>query len=605
MEIMKPIASTSIPTGDEWMYEVKYDGFRCILSWEQDRITLTSKNRKDLTPLFPEIVDYCMSKQELVASFLPLILDGELTVLNNSYQANFSWIQKRGRLKDKEPIHQAAQLRPATLLVFDLLQLEGTDISTEAFLRRKAQLQEFFMKGNFDTDISPLNRISYVPCQQDSAALWERIFTYKGEGLIAKRKTSVYEAGKSHTSWFKVKNWRSIECVLTHYDPKNDYFTANVRSGEEWSEVGKCKHGLNPEAKSTLTQLFTSKGKRDNNGYLLPPAICAEIHTLDLLKQEIREPEFSKLLVTASATDCTMEKLKLDMAMLPEELDLTNTAKFLWPEAGLTKGNLLVYLREISAYMLPFLKDHTLTLIRCPDGVTAESFFQKHLPGYAPSYVDSVPNEEERLIICNKLEALLWFGNHGALEYHIPFQRSGNASPSEIVFDLDPPDREHFSLAVRAAKLLKQILDDLGLIGFVKTSGNKGLQVHIPIPENSMTYEETAIFTQAVAWTLEQQYPNHFTTERMKKNRHGRLYIDYVQHGRDKTIIAPYSPRKTSEGTVALPLYWEELQDDLSPVQFTIENAVERVKLLGCPFVGYFVVKEQQNLNKVKQLIGK
>ncbi|MEW9676344.1 DNA ligase D [Lentibacillus sp. L22] len=603
MEIMKPIASTTIPTGAEWVYEVKYDGFRCLLSWEKDQATLTSKNNKDLTSLFPEIVNFCNVHQKRVEHLLPVQLDGELTVLNHTYQANFSWMHTRGRIKTASTIHQAARKRPATLLAFDMLQVNGIDLMTKSFQQRKEQLKDFFIAGGWDFDISPLNRISYVPCLQDATELWNRIFTYKAEGIIAKRKNSDYTGGKNHRDWLKVKNWRTIQCVLTHYDPKNDYFTAVVWNGHDWQEVGKCKHGLGQEPKATLKQLFATKGEKVETGYLLPPAICAEIHTLDLLEQEIREPEFAKLLVNTLATDCTAEKLALDIAMLPEELDLTKPDKLLWPNANFTKGDLLVYLREISPYMLPFLQDHVLTLIRCPDGVDGESFFQKHLPDYAPSYIDSIMAENERLMICNNLKTLVWFGNHGALEYHIPFQRSKSATPSEIVFDLDPPDRERFSLAVFAAQLLKQIVDDLEIVPFVKTSGNKGLQVHIPIPENSMTYDETAIFTQAIARTLEQEYPQYFTTERMKKNRHERLYLDYMQHGRDKTIIAPYSPRKITEGTVATPLFWEELKEDLSPVEFTIANAVDRVKSLGDPFTGYFIVKERQNLDPVKQLI--
>ncbi|MGY0694717.1 DNA ligase D [Virgibacillus sp. FSP13] len=605
MILMKPIASTNIPREDDWLFETKYDGFRCVLHWETDRITLTSKNEKDLTANFPEIVDYCLAHQASINAFLPLKLDGELVVLNNPYQANFSWIQKRGRLKDKTSINNTAKTRAATFLAFDILQKEGSDLKQESFQQRKSTLWNLFADGNLNADISLRNRLCYVPYYENPHELWNIIFTHKGEGIIAKRKNSVYGNGKQHNDWFKVKNWRSIQCFLTFFDTKNDYFTANVYDGPDIIEIGKCKHGIDSESLGTLKQLFSTRGKRLEGGFALPPAICARIHTLDLLKNELREPEFAELLVHTPAPECTIDKLRLDMAMLPVELELTNTDKVFWPKGNLTKGDLLVYLREISPYMLPFLRDHALTLIRCPDGVTGESFFQKHLPDYAPSYVDSLEREEETFIICNTLEALTWFGNHGAMEYHIPFQKAANSNPSEIVFDLDPPDRERFSLAIRAAKLVKQILDDLTLTSFVKTSGNKGLQVHIPIPENSLTYDETAIFTQAIAWTIENAYPNYFTTERMKKNRHERMYIDYVQHGKDKTIIAPYSTRKTAEATVATPLFWEELQEGLTPLQFTIENVVERVQTLGCPFADYFAVKEKQDLEKMKALVEK
>ena len=324
---------------------------------------------------------------------------------------------------------------------------------------------------------------------------------------------------------------------------------------------------------------------------------------MDLYEDELREPEFAAVIPGMKPEECTLEKLRLDLAMLPPAVELTNTEKLLWKKANFTKGDSLEYIREISPYMLPFLKNRLLTVIRAPDGVDKEQFFQKHLPGYAPDYVTAIKMDDEIFCSCDNLESLVWFANHGAVEYHVPFQRAGSVMPLEIVFDLDPPDRDHFHLAVHAAKLVKVMLDELSLTSFVKTSGNKGLQIHIPIREGSMTYEETAIFTQAIAFTIEKTYPDLFTTERMKAKRRGRLYIDYVQHGKDKTIIAPYSPRKTEEGTVATPLYWEEVSETLDPLQFTIKNVGQRVKTIGCPFRGYFSAGEKQQMKKMLQLV--
>src|SRR5699024_1719038 len=252
------------------------------------------------------------------------------------------------------------------------------------------------------------------------------------------------------------------------------------------SEVGKCKHGLTQETAGTLKKLFFSKGEKQGETYTLPPAICAAIRTLDFYKNELREPDCSKLLPETSPQEFTIQKLRIDMAMRPKEIELTNTDKFICPSSHLTKGDLLVYLREIAPYMLPFLKARAMTIIRSPDGVTKEHFFQKHLPSHAPSFIEGVPIDDEQFIVCNHLDALIWFANHGAIEYHVPFQTIQSASPVKIVFDLDPPGRERFDLAIQAALLIKQLLDDLELISFVKTSGNKGLQIHIPIAEGSM-----------------------------------------------------------------------------------------------------------------------
>ncbi|WP_309228357.1 DNA ligase D [Virgibacillus saliphilus] len=600
--MMKPIVSAEKPIGNEWLYEVKYDGFRCVLHWNlpetgNRNIYLTSKNNTDLTANFPEIVAFCQEHEALVKPFLPLQLDGELVVLNHAFQADFSSIQKRGRLKNNSSIQRAAASRPASLLVFDLVQYRGTDCTKKSIQHRKALLADIYAVMGRN------NRVDFIQTYDNPDELGTIIFDYKAEGMIAKRKNSVYHSGKDHNDWFKIKNWRKVFGFLTHYNPENDYFTVSIYDNDVERQIGKCKHGLGDESVQALQQIFTTKGENVHNGYRLPPAICAAIHTLDLYKEELREPEFDKLLPNMKATDCTMERLELDMAMLPSTINLTNTDKLFWPDVGLTKGDLLIYIREIAPYMLPFLNGRTLTVIRSPDGVCEEHFFQKHLPDYAPSFVDSVEVDGQNRIVCNNLEALVWFANHGTVEYHIPFQMTQHEEPSEIAFDLDPPDKDRFDLAIQAAKIIKPLLDDLDLISFVKTSGNKGLQIHIPIPTGRMTYEETAIFTEAIARTVENAYPDLFTTERMKKNRHGRLYIDYLQHGRDKTLIAPYSPRKTNLATIATPLFWEEVKDGLDPGQFTISNAIKRIKTLGCPFASYFDVARKQYLDSVLDLV--
>ncbi|SFE08095.1 bifunctional non-homologous end joining protein LigD [Lentibacillus persicus] len=600
MHVMKPIPSEAFPEGNDWVYEVKYDGFRCVLYWGSDpsSIRLVSRNGNDLSNNFPEIIEMCLKHEDDVREYLPLTLDGELVVLNNGYQGNFSLIQKRGRLKKQALIKTEAARRPASFMAFDLFKAGDTEIIDQTFDQRKRKLAEVF---NGERRMGA--RLHHVDFSENLEMVWRNIFKYKGEGIVAKRQGSRYQQGKKHRDWFKIKNWRMIKGFLTLYEPQNDYFTVCVYRDGTAVEIGKCKHGLNEEAYAALKKLFVENGTEENGGYRLPPAVCAEIQTLDFVGSELREPSFKRLLPHTSADDCTWQTLRLDMAMLPESINISNTAKCFWPSPGLTKGDLLVYMREISPYMLPFLANRLLTVIRSPDGVHGESFFQKHLPDYAPDFIASVEQDGETHFVCQDLDSLIWFANHGALEYHIPFQTVQSEKPLEIVFDLDPPDRDHFSLAVKAACILKTILDDLRLTSFIKTSGGKGLQVHIPIPPASMTYEETGIFTQAIAWTIEKSQPDLFTTERFKDKRGGRLYIDYLQHGAGKTIVAPYSPRKQEDAAVATPLFWNEVNEELSPDMFRIDNVIERVQTVGCPFQGYFTAGENQVLDDVLAMI--
>jgi len=600
MDVMKPIVSSVIPSGDEWLFEIKYDGFRCLLDWDTHHIKLTSKNNIDLTEQFPEIVAFCLEHQDHIKSYLPVRLDGELVILNTAYQANFPEIQKRGRLKNKKVIQQAAEQRPATFMAFDMNTSKGMALETEILTARKIQLSKLMSL----LEVKKGKRIQLVDSCDASDKLQKLMFDQKAEGIIAKRKKSTYQSGKGHRSWFKIKNWRKINGILHAYNVANDYFSISVFKGDILTPIGKCKHGLDDKTLQTLKDVFRTQGHLQNDEYTVPPAITARIHTLDLYDSELREPEFDHLTVNTAAKTCTLEKLEKDLAMFPSDVELTNLEKLFWPELNITKQDLLIYMREIAPYMRPFMSERALTLMRCPDGVDGAYFFQKHLPDYAPEFIHSfITAEDKKGILCDNLESLIWFANHGTIEYHLPFQTVSRAIPIEIVFDLDPPSRKKFDDAIEAALLIKHILDDLQLVAFIKTSGNKGLQIHIPIPIHHLSYEETALFTQSVAWTVARMQPDKFTTERLKNKRHGRLYIDYVQHGKNKTVIAPYSPRKVADGTVATPLYWEEVTKDLRPESFTLDNVVERVRKHGCPFLKYFEVQEEQHMDKLKRLI--
>lgn len=247
----------------------------------------------------------------------------------------------------------------------------------------------------------------------------------------------------------------------------------------------------------------------------------------------------------------------------------------------LTKRDFLNYLLYVSPYMLPFVKDRLLTLKRYPDGIEGESFYQKNCPSYAPEFVTTYSHDQTRYIVCNDLQTLLWLGNQAATEFHVPFETIKSLGyPTEIVFDLDPPSINDFNLAMQAALALKEVLDKFGLSSFAKTSGGKGLQVYIPLPDASYSYEATRHFTKFIAEYLVAKFPQYFTIERLKKNRDNKLYIDYVQHAAGKTIIAPYSVRG-DQALVAAPLFWHEVTSNLQPAQFSVLSIYARLAKLG------------------------
>lgn len=285
-----------------------------------------------------------------------------------------------------------------------------------------------------------------------------------------------------------------------------------------------------------------------------------------------------------------------------ELVTLTSMDKIIWPKKGITKYDYLKFLTVVAPHMLPFLKDRLLTVIRFPNGVDKESFYQKNCPDYAPDYVETKQAEGIDYIVCSKLATMFWLGNQGAVEFHIPFQTINNKQPSEIVIDLDPPSQKEFHLAIEAALVLKEVFDNLKLYSYVKTSGNKGLQIYLPLNE-TYSYAETRIFTSFIANFLETKYPKSFTTERLKKNRNNRLYIDFLQHGEGKTIIAPYSLRGNEDALMATPLHWSEVSDQLHPTQFPLEEGIKRVTDGIFPFHDFFTVKKKQPFKVVLDTI--
>jgi len=284
-------------------------------------------------------------------------------------------------------------------------------------------------------------------------------------------------------------------------------------------------------------------------------------------------------------------------------VDITNPTKILWPKKNITKLQYLQYLIEVSPYLLPFLRDRHLTVIRYPNGVDQEPFYQKSCPNYAPDFVPTDLHDEIDYILCNNLPTLVWLGNQGAIDLHTPFNTTHSQYPSEIVMDLDPPSRKEFNLAVEGSLMMKEIFDKLDLISFVKTSGNKGIQVYIPLPEDTYTYDDTRIFTEFIANYLTSKEPKWFTTERMKKKRDNRLYVDYLQHAAGKTIICPYSLRGNDEALVATPLFWEEVTSNLQPNQFPMESTLGRIEEKGDPFKDFEASRDEQDFSMVLEAV--
>lgn len=588
---MKPMRLTpahDIPTGADWVYELKYDGFRAIFVWEEDEIRLESRTGKQLNEQFPEVMDQCEQLRDEFAPFLPLTLDGELVFLLSEQQSEFAKVQQRGRLKNKEAIHRQAERFPCHFIAFDLLRYKGKPLVDLPLTERKNQLQQVFQDAKLPSSVQleHPSLLQVIHTDPDSEYMKNLMTMYLAEGLVAKKKTSKWYDNTRSKEWLKMKNWRYVSVIVTRFDKENGYFQGSIYQDSALIEVVQFKHGFSKEEEQTLRTLFQTKGQLTGGStYEIPPSIVASIACISFDESALREPRFSSFLLDADPSACTFQQMLKQLYPLPTVIDVTHPEKPIVPALQLNKADYLLYLRQVAPYLLPFLRERRLTLIRYPHGTGDEFFYQKSTPDYAPDFVLTDEVDDISYTVCNDPRTLLWLGNQLAMEFHIPFETRDTDRPTEIVFDLDPPSVNEFHLAIEAAKRIKVLLDGLFLTAFIKTSGGKGLQVYIPLKKNAFTYEETRQFTAFICHFLCEQAPDLFTLERLKKNRGNRLYLDYIQHDAGKTIIAPYSPRGNELGLVATPLEWDELyHDELHPSLFTMPAVIERLKEKGDPF---------------------
>lgn len=600
-----------IPSGDDWLYEAKYDGYRCILVWEKGKNIpeLKSRNGNVLNEKFPEIIRFCKSIYAEIEPYLPLIFDGEIVYLINNFQSKFSFVQKRGKMTNQKNIESNAKTFPCHYIVFDLLKLKGKDKGNSRLTTRKQLLSDLFERLNLlDTvQYKDSRRLQAIDVFEDPHLLWQKVTSHNGEGIIAKKRSSKWLENTRTKSWQKIKNWKHVNVILTKFDQLNGFFNGAIYQEDMLMEVVSFKHGLSEEESKTLIAFFKSKGTvKEKSIFEIPPSICVTVACIDFDGSKLREPRFHSFQHHLDVTECNWQQMQRQLNPIPESVIVTHPDKPVFPASHITKDDYLYYLQTVAPMMMPFLQDRLLTVIRYPHGVPGESFYQKNYIENLPEFITTQLVDDTHFILCNNLESLLWLGNQLALEFHIPFQPVSSEQPTEIVFDLDPPSVHEFGLAVDAAIKFKTIMDYFKLTSFIKTSGGKGMQIYIPLPLHTFSYEDTGVFTEFICRFLVQQFPDSFSIERMKKNRGKRLYLDYVQHREGKTIVAPYSPRGNNKGLIATPLLWEEVNEGLTPDLFTIPNIIKRLERMGDPFKNFREVGERQPFRAaLDQITGK
>jgi bifunctional non-homologous end joining protein LigD len=292
-------------------------------------------------------------------------------------------------------------------------------------------------------------------------------------------------------------------------------------------------------------------------------------------------------------------------------VELSNAGKVFFPESGITKGDLVGYYRDVAARMLPYLRDRPLVMERYPDGITGERVVQKNVPRYFPEWITRtrVKKQDGTLlqVICDKPATLVYLANQACVEMHAFLSRTSALDrPDQLVFDLDPPDDDHFALVRQLALGLRELLeDDLGLTAFVKTTGGKGLHVHVPLSARD-DFDAVRRFARQASEVVAAREPGSLTVEQRKDSRGDRVYSDVMRNAYAQTAVAPYSVRARPGAPVATPLRWEELEDSgLTPHQFTLRTAGERLAGLGQsdPWAG--LARRRYGLARASQRLAK
>ncbi|CAI6082835.1 non-homologous end-joining DNA ligase [Cohnella sp. JJ-181] len=289
------------------------------------------------------------------------------------------------------------------------------------------------------------------------------------------------------------------------------------------------------------------------------------------------------------------------------EIEITHPDRVVWPEAGIAKLDLIRYLMEVAPYMLPYTRDRMLMVWRYPDGIGGKRIEERSIHGAAPEWVPRVAYGGKERILLNDAATLAWLANRGAVEFHVPFDRYNRKDvPTELVFDLDPAAGMPFEAVREVALKLKETLDGLSLASFPKTSGATGLQIFVPIAPR-YTFEEARLINTFVARYMLEQLPDRITLERVVEKRGGKLYFDYLQLWRGRTMAAVYAVRATPQATVSTPVTWDEVSAGFEPADFTIATMPQRLRTKGDLFKGVSseAHRDEQQIDEVLAFVRK
>ena len=583
---------TEPPRGDDWLHEIKYDGYRILARRDGDDVRLLSRSGKDWTRQFSRVARAV--RQLAVESAL---LDGEVVVLEPDGTTSFQRVQNAVSRENQERF---------TYAVFDVLHLGGYDLTGAVLEDRKSLLAALVAASDTGGVVHYTDHV-----RGRGPEFFREACRHSLEGMISKRAGVPWRAGRTR-DWLKVKCMRSQEFVIGGYSegsgtrtgfgslllgvPDNGVLRYAGRVGTGFSETSLRDLSRRLKALERERMPFSSvPADRRRGAHWVEPTLVAEVAFLGWTDDgHLRHPSFRGIRDDRPAADVRIEKPRATSTIeTPEAGDtrsarvagvkIGNASKVLYPEIGLTKLEIARYYEMVAPWMVPQVTGRPLTLLRCPNGHDAGCFFQKNAEG-APDELGRVPipdargEEDSTYLYARDAAGLVALLQMGVLEVHIWGSRAETLEyPDRITFDLDPGPGVTWDAVVDGARLVRSTLAELGLESLVMTTGGKGLHVVVPVrPE--LDWPTVKSFTRAVVQAVVRLEPKRYTAHLAKNRREGVIFIDYLRNGRGATAVAPYSTRARPGAPVAVPIAWDELTTKLRPDQFHVRDLGARLK---------------------------
>ena len=601
----------------DWLFEPKLDGYRVLAARAKGEPRLLTRNGNDCGTGFPEIL-----RALAALPFDRLILDGEVVALDHRGRPSFQRLQSRARLSRAIEISHAVVSTPVTYYGFDLLGFEDFDLRPLALTARKAILRRI---------LPPVGVLRYLEhVEEEGEALYQEAERLDLEGIVAKKASAPYKAGRSPL-WLKVRSRQTDDFVVVGFTvPKgsrggfgalqladfvNGELTYAGRAGSGFTEkqLGEVKRTLEAQKRRDPPCVGPIQGDKETT-WVEPTVVCEVEYTERTDEGLLRQPVFLRFRDDKAPEECVRRNVmpsargagERDLVgeapkpagkvprsrALPRDdtggglpFELTNTKKVFWTDEGYTKGDLIEYYRAVSRWLLAYLRNRPVVMTRYPDGINGKSFFQKDAPGFRPDWIRTErmwsedTQREIDYFVCDDEASLLYVVNLGTIPLHLWASRAPTLErPDWCVLDLDPKGAP-FENVVELARAAKELCDRIELPVMVKSTGSSGLHLMIPLGRQC-THEQSRSLGELLARCLVDRLPEIATVVRQVHRRDGKVYVDYLQNGSGKLIVAPFSVRPLPGAPVSVPLAWREVNGRLDIRKHTIKTVPERMRKL-------------------------